>query len=261
MSISIGSLAAMLLALASGTLAPAAPARAATEITGTVVHVVDGDSLSFAPAAGGAPIAVRLQGIDAPEICQPWGTQAREALVEHVKGHELRLVVQGRDEHGRTLAKLMRGDLDIGERLVRDGHAWSYRYKHDRGPFVAQERMAQALKRGLHADGGALMPRDFRRRHGPCQDADAAAKATPPAAVPSAVPGAAGSTRAAAPAGAVTTGTVLSLRGDARRCDGRTRCSQMTSCEEATWFLRNCPDTQMDGDRDGIPCEQQWCAR
>jgi Excalibur calcium-binding domain len=43
------------------------------------------------------------------------------------------------------------------------------------------------------------------------------------------------------------------------RCDGRTRCSQMTSCSEATFFLRNCPGTQMDGDSDGIPCEQQWC--
>jgi hypothetical protein len=42
-------------------------------------------------------------------------------------------------------------------------------------------------------------------------------------------------------------------------CDGRTRCSQMTSCEEATYFLRNCPGTKMDGDHDGIPCEQQWC--
>lgn len=42
-------------------------------------------------------------------------------------------------------------------------------------------------------------------------------------------------------------------------CDGRTHCSQMTSCEEATFFLRNCPGTQMDGDNDGIPCEKQWC--
>jgi cold shock CspA family protein len=43
------------------------------------------------------------------------------------------------------------------------------------------------------------------------------------------------------------------------KCDGRTQCSQMTSCEEAVYFLQNCPDTQMDGDNDGKPCEQQWC--
>ena len=42
-------------------------------------------------------------------------------------------------------------------------------------------------------------------------------------------------------------------------CDGRTRCTQMRSCAEATYFLQNCPGTEMDGDHDGVPCEQQWC--
>lgn len=42
-------------------------------------------------------------------------------------------------------------------------------------------------------------------------------------------------------------------------CDGRQYCSQMSSCEEATYFLRNCPGVKMDGDGDGIPCESQWC--
>ena len=42
-------------------------------------------------------------------------------------------------------------------------------------------------------------------------------------------------------------------------CDGRTRCSQMHSCAEARYFVRHCPGTQMDGDHDGEPCEQQWC--
>jgi hypothetical protein len=43
------------------------------------------------------------------------------------------------------------------------------------------------------------------------------------------------------------------------KCDGRVYCSQMTSCEEAKFFLQNCPGTKMDGDGDGIPCEKQWC--
>lgn len=43
------------------------------------------------------------------------------------------------------------------------------------------------------------------------------------------------------------------------QCDGRTHCSQMTSCAEATYFIRNCPNTQMDGNGDGVPCESQWC--
>lgn len=43
------------------------------------------------------------------------------------------------------------------------------------------------------------------------------------------------------------------------KCDGRVHCSQMTSCAEAKYFLKNCPGTKMDGNNDGVPCEQQWC--
>lgn len=43
------------------------------------------------------------------------------------------------------------------------------------------------------------------------------------------------------------------------RCDGRTYCSQMTSCAEAKFFLKNCPGVKLDGNNDGVPCEQQWC--
>lgn len=39
------------------------------------------------------------------------------------------------------------------------------------------------------------------------------------------------------------------------KCDGRQHCSQMNSREEAEWFSQNCPDTKMDGDKDGDVCE------
>src|SRR5690606_291867 len=42
------------------------------------------------------------------------------------------------------------------------------------------------------------------------------------------------------------------------KCDGREHCSQMGSYEEALFFIRNCPNTKMDGDGDGIPCESQF---
>jgi hypothetical protein len=53
------------------------------------------------------------------------------------------------------------------------------------------------------------------------------------------------------------------LPGRSFSCDGRTRCSQMTSCEEAKYFLANCPGVKMDGSRggsgpgNGIPCERE----
>ena len=43
------------------------------------------------------------------------------------------------------------------------------------------------------------------------------------------------------------------------QCDGRVYCSEMTSCAEARFFLKNCRGVKMDGNHDGEPCEQQWC--
>ncbi|MCL6619356.1 MAG: excalibur calcium-binding domain-containing protein [Thermomonas hydrothermalis] len=55
-------------------------------------------------------------------------------------------------------------------------------------------------------------------------------------------------------------GTPTAEAASPYQCDGRTMCSQMRSCEEAKYFLQHCPGPQMDGDNDGIPCEQQWCS-
>jgi hypothetical protein len=44
-------------------------------------------------------------------------------------------------------------------------------------------------------------------------------------------------------------------------CQGKTRCTQMTSCDEAKYYLKHCPGVEIDGDNDGIPCESQWCSR
>jgi len=52
---------------------------------------------------------------------------------------------------------------------------------------------------------------------------------------------------------------VLTSSASSFTCDGRKHCSQMTSCAEATYFVQHCPNTKMDGNNDGIPCEQQWC--
>lgn len=43
------------------------------------------------------------------------------------------------------------------------------------------------------------------------------------------------------------------------RCEGKQHCSQMKSCKEARFYLKNCPNVKIDGDKDGIPCEQQLC--
>jgi micrococcal nuclease len=137
-------------------------------LTGQVSRIVDGDTFWLKTAADSEPVVVRIEGIDAPESCQPGGADATQALTKLALNRGVTVRVAARDEHGRTVGKVFDGTTDVGDRMVRDGHAWSMRFKYDRGPYVAEERMAIALKRGLHAEGGAVMPREFRQRHGAC---------------------------------------------------------------------------------------------
>ena len=62
-----------------------------------------------------------------------------------------------------------------------------------------------------------------------------------------------------APANTVTRPANPTTKSPRFQCTGKQYCSQMRSCAEAKFYLRSCPNTKMDGDRDGIPCESQWC--
>lgn len=138
-------------------------------VKGQVVAVADGNRLSFQPLAAGAPVAVRLRDIEAPESCQPWGAEARSALAEKALKQPAELRASGRrDAQGRTLAAVSVDGVDLSRWMVEEGHAFSVRGRDDHGPLVKQERMARALARGLHAAAGSLPPAEFRRLHGRC---------------------------------------------------------------------------------------------
>lgn len=165
-----GSAAALLcvVALALCALPAAAQKReAAAPIQGTVLRVIDGDTLVL-QVAERAPIDVRLRDMDAPELCQAHGPEAKKALEEMALGKAATLVTAGRDSFGRTIGSLTIDGQNLAARMVQEGHGWSVRYRYDNGPLVKQERQAKALGRGLHATAGAVMPRDFRKNNGPC---------------------------------------------------------------------------------------------
>ena len=135
---------------------------------GMVTHVSDGDTLWVRKAGVSAPFKVRLDGLDAPEICQDHGEASRQALASLVLKEVV--VVQGRrrDNYGRLLARLSVHGDDVGSVLVAQGHAWSSQYRKNPGPYATEETHARAARRGLFARPGAVRPGDFRRRHGAC---------------------------------------------------------------------------------------------
>lgn len=166
----------LVLVLDAALAAPRKSPRAAPQVlSGTVSRVIDGDTLWLKTDAASGPVVVRIEGVDAPESCQVGGAEATAALTEQVLGRVVTVRVAAIDAYDRSVGKVLDGERDVGDRLVRDGHAWSTRYRFDRGPYVASERMAKALKRGLHAQGDATQPRDFRSQHGPCETSTPAA--------------------------------------------------------------------------------------
>jgi micrococcal nuclease len=133
-----------------------------------VSRVFDGDTLWVKPLDGGRYRKLRIDGIDAPEICQPGGTASRDALARRVLNQVVSVSVRLHDDYGRGLAKLSHQDDDIAAWMVAQGQAWSYRWRRSLGPFQAEEARARQARKGLFAETSAELPRDFRQRHGPC---------------------------------------------------------------------------------------------
>lgn len=154
------------------------PASGEVLLGAVVLRVVDGDSLWVRPQ-GGAPLRLRVSGVDAPEICQRHGRDARDALAMRLQGKKVRVTLQHKDTYDRWLARVDGPDGDVGAWLVGQGHAWSMRWQNNPGPYAVQEAAARKARRGLFKEAQPETPRDFRRRNGPCQ-----AAATPHTAQP-----------------------------------------------------------------------------
>lgn len=135
---------------------------------GLVEYVVDGDTLHVRAVRSKALHHVRIIGIDAPEICQTWGPQSRQALTQLVLHQKVEIKGRARDDYGRLLARVAINGHDVGAAMVQQGHAWSYRWRTRKGHYDAQETEARTHNRGLFSTESVQRPGDFRRQHGSC---------------------------------------------------------------------------------------------
>jgi len=155
-------------------MALALGAATAQAFSGVVTHVTDGDTLwiqpdsRFASSRHRKPIKLRLQGIDAPEICQAGGPESKAALASRVLHQHVEVQTRAQDSYKRTLGTLrLQGD-DVNAWMVEHGHAWSDRYRRSAGPYAALEHAARQARLGVFAEPNAVEPRSFRKSHGPC---------------------------------------------------------------------------------------------
>lgn len=133
-----------------------------------VTRVFDGDTLWVKSVAGGRYRKLRIDGIDAPEICQRGGAASRDALAARVLNQVVEVSVRHHDDYGRDLARLTHQGDDIAAWMVRQGSAWSYRWGRNPGPFKDEEAGARQARKGVFSESPVELPRDFRKRHGPC---------------------------------------------------------------------------------------------
>ncbi len=129
-----------------------------------VVAVPDGDTVVV--VADGIALRVRLHGIDAPELDQPWGPESRDALAALVLGRRLILDVLDLDRYGRTVGILHGGDprRSVNKEMVERGMAYNWpRYGMLYGGNNAQRR-ARSKRVGLwERFGGHVRPWSHRR--------------------------------------------------------------------------------------------------
>jgi endonuclease YncB( thermonuclease family) len=135
-----------------------------------VSWVMDGDTVLLVRQGQSEPVKLRIDGIDAPEICQPGGMASRDAMIRLTLRKSVQVTDLGFDSYGRQVGRLSADGGDVGAEMVRSGMAWAYRFKTGRGPYAALQRAAEKQKKGVFSAAEAAMsPPVFRRFHGACQ--------------------------------------------------------------------------------------------
>jgi hypothetical protein len=124
-------------------------------------------------------------------------------------------------QNTRAVGDVWIADRHINWELVREGHAWVYRNYLNDQTLLDDEAHAQNNKSGLWGlpEAQRVPPWDWRRGQ---RDSRPKSKSPPP---------------------------------QDSSCGAKRKCREMTSCEEARFYLENCGLKRLGGDRDGVPCE------
>ncbi|MDX6403712.1 MAG: hypothetical protein QOH70_1167 [Blastocatellia bacterium] len=135
---------------------------------GRVVRIADGDTLTLLDSSN-TQHRIRLEGIDAPESHQAFGTQSKRSLSDMVFGKDVTVVYQKTDQYGRLVGKILIDGMDVNLAQVKAGMAWHYKeYEReqsleDRGLYAKAEDEARAHSRGLWQDADPVEPSAFRK--------------------------------------------------------------------------------------------------
>jgi endonuclease YncB( thermonuclease family) len=210
-------------------LATLATQPAGADIIGKVVAVTDGDTIKVLDG-NKLQHKIRLTGIDAPEKAQPYGNASRKHLATMVAGKEVRVETTKNDRYGRVLGKVWvqprdcpscGKTLNVNYAQILSGMAWWYQdyakdqSAEDQGRYESAVTEARKRKLGLWSEPNPIPPWAWRRGQRTSPKTEAVADT---------------------------------------QCGSKRYCREMTSCEEAKFYLQQCGRSSLDGNQDGVPC-------
>jgi endonuclease YncB( thermonuclease family) len=132
---------------------------------GEVVRVIDGDTLHVRAYDSARTLhRVRLYGVDAPELDQPYGVVAAAALRTKAKFHSVLVEVHCRDKYEREVAHVTMQGCDLSAYMLAQGLVWHYREYDRTERYALLEREARVAQRGLWRGEQPIAPAQWRRR-------------------------------------------------------------------------------------------------
>lgn len=128
--------------------------------SGKVVSIHDGDTITA--LQGKQQIKIRLFGIDAPELKQPYGKKSKQFLANLIVGKVVEVEENGKDRYKRTIGTIYLNGTDINAQMVENGYAWAYRKFSKK--YTAQESQAKKQRLGLWRDKEPVPPWEWRKK-------------------------------------------------------------------------------------------------
>ena len=129
--------------------------------SGKVVSIHDGDTITILTQER-QQIKVRLFGIDAPELKQPYGKKSKQFLANLIAGEVVEVEESGKDRYKRMIGTIYLNGADINAQMVENGYAWAYRKFSKK--YTAQESKAKSQRLGLWRDKEPIPPWEWRKR-------------------------------------------------------------------------------------------------
>ncbi len=210
-------------------------------LKGKVMNVVDGDTIKVKLDIGSELFSntleygeledsltiIRLSQIDTPELKQKGGQIVTQYLRRKLLFKSIRIFESGNSDTAGLMNAHVWYELkdgknwrNINEEMVSDGMAWVDKFSYDED-LKRIEIKAKKNKKGIFKAKNPMPPWMFRSKKKKIKHK-------------------------------------LSSFSDCTKRSHKV-CGTMRNCEEAMYLLNNCSRTDLDPDRNGIPCERSVC--